>query len=92
MTAFLQFILIVAIVIPIIMIVFTVFFLKRFFGSVRNMKEQMNGRYRNTKQGYGQQRTYPNDEMIIDRRTTEQANQKIFDKNEGEYVEFTEEK
>ncbi|MGI6243611.1 MAG: DUF4834 family protein [Prevotella sp.] len=33
----------------------------------------------------------PTGDTIIDRRTPEEANQKIFHKNEGEYVEFEEE-
>lgn len=33
----------------------------------------------------------PSGDTIIDQRTPEEANQKIFNKNEGEYVEFDEE-
>lgn len=32
------------------------------------------------------------DEVIIDRRTPDEAGRKIFSKNEGEYVDFEEEK
>ncbi len=32
------------------------------------------------------------DEVIIDRRTPDEASRKIFSKNEGEYVDFEEEK
>ena len=32
------------------------------------------------------------DETIIDRRTPDEVNRKIFSKNEGEYVDFEEEK
>lgn len=35
-------------------------------------------------------RTYGNQEGVIDARTPEQANRKIFKENEGEYVDFTE--
>ena len=31
-------------------------------------------------------------EVIIDSRTSERMNQKIFEQNEGEYVDFTEER
>lgn len=36
--------------------------------------------------------SWNNDETIIDRRSPDEANRKIFSKNEGEYVDFEEEK
>ena len=40
----------------------------------------------------GTQRAGKDGEVIIDSRTSERMNQKIFEQHEGEYVEFTEEK
>ena len=40
----------------------------------------------------GSQRAGKAGEVIIDSRTSERMNQKIFEENEGEYVDFTEEK
>ena len=34
---------------------------------------------------------YTDDEVIIDQRSPEQANRKIYSENDGEYVDFTEE-
>ena len=38
------------------------------------------------------QRAGKTGEVIIDSRTSERMNQKIFEQNEGEYVDFTEER
>lgn len=46
---------------------------------------QRNGGYSNTTQS-------ADDEVIIDRRSPDEAKRKIFSKNEGEYVDFEEEK
>jgi hypothetical protein len=45
---------------------------------------------RQTKQRRRQTQTSSGD-IIIDRRSPEEVNQKIFDENEGEYVDFVEE-
>ena len=49
------------------------------------------------RQQYGQGRqqyrqTSGDDEIILDRRTPDEMNRKIFSKNEGEYVDYEEEK
>lgn len=46
--------------------------------------------YRQGRQQYRQ--TSGDDEIIIDRRTPDEINRKIFSKNEGEYVDYEEEK
>lgn len=92
MTVFFQFILIIIIIIPIIFILFAVFFLKRILGIARNLKKQTSDRYRTGGHGYGRWDSHSNDEVVIDGRTKGEATRKIFDKDEGEYVDFEEEK
>lgn len=38
-----------------------------------------------------QQHRYSNGQVVVDHRNAEEANKKIFKKNEGEYVDFQEE-
>ncbi len=52
--------------------------------------DQGNSNGRRRQQQYGH--TATDDEIIIDRRTPDEMNRKIFSKNEGEYVDFEEEK
>jgi hypothetical protein len=53
-------------------------------------RQQQQGSSKRT--GWHQRQTQtPSGDTIIDHRTPEEANQKIFHKNEGEYVEFEEE-
>lgn len=61
-------------------------FLKR----VNEVKKQMN-RQNKDFQHQQQSRTYGNQEGVVDQRNPEKANQKIFPKDEGEYVDYTEE-
>lgn len=60
------------------------------------VKKQFKG-FRGQDNGNGQDRqqyrqTSGDDEIIIDRRTPDEMNRKIFSKNEGEYVDYEEEK
>ncbi|WP_298455578.1 DUF4834 family protein [uncultured Prevotella sp.] len=55
----------------------------------KGFRGQDNGNGQGRKQ-YGQ--TPGDDEIIIDRRSPDEMNRKIFSKNEGEYVDYEEEK
>ena len=66
----------------------------RVYSSFRNVADRLRGRQNAGANGNRQRQTYNNtatDEVIIDRRTPDEANRKIFQKNEGEYVDFVEE-
>lgn len=65
----------------------------RIYRSLHNIKRKFNsasGRNGSSRQRYGGRTD--DDEVIIDRRTPDEANRKIFSKNEGEYVDFEEKK
>ena len=68
----------------------------RTFHSVKKQFKGFRGQDNGNGQGrqqYGQGRqTSGDDEIIIDRRTPDEMNRKIFSKNEGEYVDYEEEK
>lgn len=88
--AFFKFILIVFICVFII----AVFAAARILSTFRNFS----GRFKNTRSNMGgstrHRQTYTNatdKETVIDRRSPDKANKKIFSKNEGEYVDFEEE-
>ena len=55
----------------------------------RQFKEQMNGQGHQQQQR--QQRPRNNEQVIVDQRDEEDINKKIFNKDEGEYVDFEEE-
>lgn len=59
-------------------------------GQDRQQYGQGRQQYRQGRQQYRQ--TSDDDEIIIDRRTPDEMNRKIFSKNEGEYVDYEEEK
>lgn len=67
----------------------------RIYRSFHNVSKQFRS-FRNNTKGSGPYRngqgTYGNRETIVDRRTPDEANRKIFSKSEGEYVDFEEEK
>lgn len=83
-------------------LLFIVFFLvaaifttARIFRSFRNLSDRFKDAQNGMGGGARGQRRYGNDsqdEVIYDSRTPEEANKKIFSKNEGEYVDFEEEK
>lgn len=65
------------------------------YRSFNNLSNRLRGNGHQTsdyKQSGGQYGATPDDEVIIDRRTPDEANRKIFSDNEGEYVDFEEDK
>ena len=64
---------------------------RRIIKSVRQTMRQFNNATTASATN-GSQRAGKAGEVIIDSRTSERMNQKIFEENEGEYVDFTEEK
>lgn len=66
----------------------------RTFHSVKKQFKGFRGQDNGNGQGRQQQyrQTSGDDEIIIDRRTPDEMNRKIFSKNEGEYVDYEEEK
>lgn len=65
----------------------------RIYRSLHNIKRKFtsaSGRNDADRRQYGD--TAADDEVIIDSRTPDEANRKIFSKSEGEYVDFEEEK
>lgn len=69
----------------------------KIYRTFHSVKKQFKGFRGQDRQQYGQGRqqyrqTSGDDEIIIDRRTPDEMNRKIFSKNEGEYVDYEEEK
>lgn len=65
----------------------------RTFHSVKKQFKGFRGQDNGNRQDRQQYRqTSGDDEIIIDRRTPDEMNRKIFSKNEGEYVDYEEEK
>lgn len=52
--------------------------------------QQVRGAFRRFREQAGSQQDHIDGNVVIDRRTTEQANKKIIPRDEGEYVEYTE--
>lgn len=68
----------------------------KIYRTFHSVKKQFKG-FRGQDNGNGQGRqqyghTSGDDEIIIDRRTPDEMKRKIFSKNEGEYVDYEEEK
>lgn len=68
----------------------------KIYRTFHSVKKQFKG-FRGQDNGNGQDRqqyrqTSDDNEIIIDRRTPDEMNRKIFSKNEGEYVDYEEEK
>ena len=64
----------------------------RYFRSTRRTSDEGRNGQNQQQNGYQQHRTTQHgDNVIIDKRDPNVANRKIFDKNEGEYVDFKEE-
>lgn len=68
----------------------------KIYRTFHSVKKQFKG-FRRQGDGNGQGRqqygqTSGDDEIIIDRRSPDEMNRKIFSKNEGEYVDYEEEK
>jgi len=86
--ALIKFILFFLIILPLIIFLIGLFILKRIL-SVLHRKQSTNGNRSNATTrrhptGYG-------NDTIIDNRTSEQTQRKIFNKNEGEYIDYSEE-
>lgn len=67
----------------------------RIYRSLHNVSKQFRSFQGNAKGNgtYGNgRRTDSREDTIVDRRTPDEANRKIFSKSEGEYVDFEEEK
>lgn len=62
----------------------------KIYRTFHSVKKQFKGFRGQDRQQYRQ--TSGDDEIIIDRRTPDEMNRKIFSKNEGEYVDYEEEK
>lgn len=67
------------------------FNLYRSYRALRQKFSDLKNGTRRRGRSYGGTAT-ADDEIIIDRRTPDEANRKIFSKNEGEYIDFEEEK
>lgn len=78
-------------------IAFFIFILLTAFRFISTFRSNMN-KFNRGSQGFGQQqqgnqqrRTYGQDGQVFDTREPQDANKKIFKKNEGEYVDYVEE-
>ena len=74
-----------------------IFILLTAFRFISTFRSNMN-KFNRRSQGFGQQqqgnqqrRTYDQDGQVFDTREPQDANKKIFKKNEGEYVDYVEE-
>ncbi|MFC2776018.1 MAG: DUF4834 family protein [Prevotella sp.] len=84
--AFLKFIFVLFIVLFVFVLFTALRFLNTFRQNINRFRRTMNG-------ANAQQRTnYGNREGVIDTRDPEEAQKKIFKKDEGEYVDYEEEK
>ena len=88
----LKFFLIVFIVVLFMGVVFFWNIIKTFFRIFRQVKRGLGGDA-NMQDAYRRQSgSHSSDrESVVDRRSSKEANQKIFSKDEGEYVDYTEE-
>lgn len=90
MLAFLLNLILLIIFVAFIIVCVTAF---RIYRSLHNIKRKFTsgtGQRQAKQQWNGGQTT--DDEVIIDRRSPDEANRKIFSKGEGEYVDYEEEK
>ncbi|MCI1282690.1 MAG: DUF4834 family protein [Prevotella sp.] len=85
--AFLKFILLLFVAGLIALIFIAYSFYKRIHDTAKEFHKQMNGQQRQP-----QNRTYGEQEGVVDPRDPDKANQKIIPKDEGEYVDYEEEK
>lgn len=90
MAEFFLFIFILIIALPLLLLIVGLLFIKRNISAAQKIKEQYFKNFQGGNRNYNTENAHSNDDVIIDRRSREQAEQKIFDKNEGEYVDFTE--
>ncbi len=70
----------------------------RIYRSFHNIKRKFTSGFKHAQETadsgrrHDSRRAWTGDEVIIDRRSPDEAKRKIFSKNEGEYVDFEEEK
>lgn len=89
MAAFFQFLLLMFVAAFVIIGLFIYRVYKQIHDAARQFKSQMDGTAQ--QQQCRQNRTYGDQETVVDNRDPEVANQKIFTEDEGEYVDFKEE-
>ena len=95
MIAFLQNFILVIIFVAFIVVCVAAY---RIYRSYHNIKRKFTSGFKSDKETTsnawhdGQGQAWDNGEVIIDRRSPDEAKRKIFSKNEGEYVDFEEEK
>ena len=70
---------------------FILVFAFRILNFFRNGINQFNKQNGNNAGRHGRNNSYGDHEKVIDTRNPEDANKKIFTKDEGEYVDYTEE-
>lgn len=66
----------------------------RIYSSFRNLTDRFKGGSRQSSDASGAYQSYrgtSDDEVIIDHRSPDEANRKIFKESEGEYVDYVEE-
>jgi len=84
---FLKFILLIFLA-GFIALIFVIYsFYKRIHATAKEFKKQMDGQQQQSKN-----RTYGEQEGVVDQHTPDKANQKIIPKEEGDYVDYEEEK
>ena len=86
--ALIKFILFFLIILPLIIFLIGLFILKRIL-SVLHRKQSPNGNRNNSTTHHHP--TGNGNDTIIDNRTSEQTQRKIFNENEGEYIDYSEE-
>ena len=87
MATFLNFILLIFIAIVLIITLFAYRLYNQIHRAADNFRRQMNKQQHRSSHTHGEAR---DEETIIDRRTQQEANKKIFSKDEGEYVDYQE--
>ena len=90
MLAFLLNFILLIIFVAFVIVCVTAYRIYRSFHNIKRKFTSGNGQRQTKQQWSGGQTT--DDEVIIDRRSPDEANRKIFSKSEGEYVDFEEEK
>ncbi|ETD16014.1 MULTISPECIES: DUF4834 family protein [Prevotellaceae] len=87
MATFLNFILLVFIAIVLIIALFAYRLYSQIHQAADNFRRQMNKHHHHSSHTHSEA---GDEETIIDRRTLQEANKKIFSKDEGEYVDYQE--
>ena len=72
----------------VVVLSFVLSFIRQIRQGIDNYKRQVNGDNDHPRR---QTKTYGNQEGVVDQRPSSEKQKKIFPKDEGEYVDFTEE-